>query len=126
VARAVYVVSAAVDRYKELCEGKYNGERPPAAAGRGWVESSHLLAVMGRRRGWVVEGCCLPLPPALGAALARPPNPTASLAPAPPGCAVPRVQRVLGFEFSYQPPPKSTVPGAASLKGAHVPLPGTT
>jgi hypothetical protein len=26
VASAVYVISAAVDRYKELCEGKYNGE----------------------------------------------------------------------------------------------------
>jgi hypothetical protein len=37
---------------------------------------------------------------------------------------VPRIQRVLGVEFSYQPPPKSTVPYAASLKGTHVGLPG--
>lgn len=33
---------------------------------------------------------------------------------------MPRTQRVLGVEFSYQPPPKSTVPFAASLKGTHV------
>jgi len=26
VSQAVYVVTAAVDRYKELCEGKYSGE----------------------------------------------------------------------------------------------------
>jgi hypothetical protein len=26
VAQAVYVIIAAVDRYKELCEGKYSGE----------------------------------------------------------------------------------------------------
>jgi hypothetical protein len=26
VAQAVYIVTAAVDRYKELCEGKYAGE----------------------------------------------------------------------------------------------------
>jgi hypothetical protein len=26
VAQAVYVITAAVDRYKELCEGKYTGE----------------------------------------------------------------------------------------------------
>ncbi|GBF94839.1 hypothetical protein Rsub_08011 [Raphidocelis subcapitata] len=62
VAQALFVVSSAIDRYKELCEGDYKGY------------------------------------------------------------AVPRVQRVLGFEFSYQPPPKCTVPHAASLKGAHVPL----
>ncbi|GBF97607.1 hypothetical protein Rsub_10743 [Raphidocelis subcapitata] len=63
MAQAIYVVTAAVDRYKELCEGKYSGQ------------------------------------------------------------AVPRVQRVLGVEFAYQPPPKSTVPYAASLKGTHVGLP---
>lgn len=59
MAQAIYVISAAVDRYKELCEGRYVGQ------------------------------------------------------------AVPRAQRVLGVEFSYQPPPKSTVPYAASLKGTH-------
>ena len=37
---------------------------------------------------------------------------------------MPRVQRVLGAEFFYQPPPKSTVPYAASLKGTHISLPG--
>jgi hypothetical protein len=26
VAQAVYIITAAVDRYKELCEGKYTGE----------------------------------------------------------------------------------------------------
>jgi hypothetical protein len=26
VAQAIYVVTAAVDRYKELCEGRYSGE----------------------------------------------------------------------------------------------------
>jgi hypothetical protein len=26
VAQAVFVITAAVDRYKELCEGKYSGE----------------------------------------------------------------------------------------------------
>ncbi len=31
VAKAVYIITAAVDRYKELCEGKYNG---------GWLELS--------------------------------------------------------------------------------------
>jgi hypothetical protein len=40
------------------------------------------------------------------------------------GQAVPRIQRVLGVEFSYQPPPKSTVPFAASLKGTHIGLQG--
>lgn len=25
MAQAIYVITAAVDRYKELCEGKYNG-----------------------------------------------------------------------------------------------------
>jgi hypothetical protein len=44
--------------------------------------------------------------------------------PATAGQAVPRIQRVLGVEFSYQPPPKSTVPYAASLKGTHIGLPG--
>ena len=38
------------------------------------------------------------------------------------GQAVPRAQRVLGVEFSYQPPPKNVVPYAASLKGTH-PMP---
>lgn len=33
---------------------------------------------------------------------------------------MPRTQRVLGVEFSYQPPPKITVPFAASLKGTHI------
>jgi hypothetical protein len=26
MAQAIYVITAAVDRYKELCEGKYSGE----------------------------------------------------------------------------------------------------
>jgi hypothetical protein len=40
------------------------------------------------------------------------------------GYAVPRAQRILGFDFSYQPPPKPTVPCAASLQGARIALPG--
>jgi hypothetical protein len=27
MAKAVYVITAGVDRYKELCEGKYSGEQ---------------------------------------------------------------------------------------------------
>eukprot|EP00775_Hariotina_reticulata_P005621 gene5621-5859_t len=61
VAQAIYVVTAAVDRYKELCEGRYCGQ------------------------------------------------------------SVPRAQNVLGVTFSYQPPPKSIVPCAASLKELYAP-----
>ncbi|WIA13867.1 hypothetical protein OEZ85_002439 [Tetradesmus obliquus] len=61
VAQAIYIVTAAVDRYKELCEGRYSGQ------------------------------------------------------------SVPRSQNVLGVTFSYQPPPKSIVPSAASLKELYGP-----
>jgi hypothetical protein len=30
VAQAIYIVTAAVDRYKELCEGRYSGEAAAA------------------------------------------------------------------------------------------------
>lgn len=33
MAQAIYVVTAAVDRYKELCEGKYSGEGAKRASG---------------------------------------------------------------------------------------------
>ncbi|KAL4423797.1 hypothetical protein ABPG75_001098 [Micractinium tetrahymenae] len=57
VAKAVGIMCDAVDRYKELCEGKYAGQ------------------------------------------------------------SVARIQHVSGVEFHYQPPPRSVVPFAASLKG---------
>lgn len=57
ITAALQVVVAAVDRYKELCEGRYTGQ------------------------------------------------------------AVPRIQRVCGVEFCYQPPPRNVVPFAAALKG---------
>ncbi|KAL4446280.1 hypothetical protein ABPG77_003087 [Micractinium sp. CCAP 211/92] len=57
VAKAAGIICDAVDRYKELCEGKYAGQ------------------------------------------------------------SVPRIQHVAGVEFHYQPPPRSVVPFAASLKG---------
>ncbi len=34
---------------------------------------------------------------------------------------MPRLQRVLGVDFSYQPPPRSVVPCAAALKGQSTP-----
>jgi hypothetical protein len=37
------------------------------------------------------------------------------------GQSVPRAQNVLGVTFSYQPPPKSIVPCAASLKELYAP-----
>ncbi|KAG2489012.1 hypothetical protein HYH03_012451 [Edaphochlamys debaryana] len=57
VLAAVNVIVAAVDRYKDLCEGRYQGQ------------------------------------------------------------AVPRLQRVLGVDFCYQPPPRAAAPSAAALKG---------
>jgi hypothetical protein len=42
-------------------------------------------------------------------------------APPPAGQSVPRSQNVLGVTFSYQPPPKSIVPCAASLKELYAP-----
>jgi hypothetical protein len=39
----------------------------------------------------------------------------------PAGQSVPRSQNVLGVTFSYQPPPKSIVPCAASLKELYAP-----
>ncbi|GAX73639.1 hypothetical protein CEUSTIGMA_g1090.t1 [Chlamydomonas eustigma] len=65
VVAAATIITAAVDRYKELCEGK-----------------------------------CM-------------------------GLTVGRSQKVMGVEFSYQPPPKSVVPYAAALKG-HIPRPGAS
>lgn len=62
---AMTIITAAIDRYKDLCEGR----------------------------------CC--------------------------GQAVGRVQRIMGVEFSYQPPPKNVVPFAAALKG-HVQRPART
>lgn len=49
VAQAVYVVTAAVDRYKELCEGKYSGEcerkseRGGGKKSEGWFEGGSRI-----------------------------------------------------------------------------------
>lgn len=41
VAQAIYIITAAVDRYKELCEGRYTGE-PTATMQPQYVQQSWL------------------------------------------------------------------------------------
>jgi hypothetical protein len=40
VAQAIYIVTAAVDRYKELCEGRYSGEHWGLTSGLAGVAAS--------------------------------------------------------------------------------------
>lgn len=136
MAQAIYVITAAVDRYKELCEGKYIGgcagaaPAGPAALMGGCVAANLLHAKAGDRCALCVCSFDTLWPERHDgrrnavAEQALPPRPLPRPRPGTPGQAVPRIQRVLGVEFSYQPPPKCTVPYAASLKGTHLGPPG--
>jgi hypothetical protein len=147
MAQAIYIISSAVDRYKELCEGRYKGEASCgchytwcmvwAAMMQIVVYAAWVVHVVHVQHSWngtwvtfdrivchrhwfgkptaarVSPPCfCQPTQP-----LAYSPHPPTR--PTPTGQAVSRGQQVLGVEFFYQPPPKSVVPSAASLRGTH-------
>lgn len=114
MAHALSIVCDAVQRYKDLCEGKYAGEWG------GW--GGALAGVRGMPPRIILSACGAEL---TSASLTLPadgliPSPrpqSCAAAPAAAGQSVGRIQHVEGVDFSYQPPPRTAVPYAASLKG---------
>lgn len=100
VATALRIICDGIARYKELCEGAYNGMPSSSPSLHMYnQEKGFDSSLRGAAKGWsfcslLKIGIC-----------------------AHAGHLVSRLQIIHGIAFSYQPPPRTIVPHAAGLKG---------